>query len=311
MPISISFLLPTLLCILSAAPAWSKLTWGTTEFLFAFGDSYTTDGFNISAGVDSPVSGFTSSNGPNWVNFLGATYNQTDVKVFDLASGGATVDAALVPPFSSTVFSIVDQVSQFKQILAPKPVGGQWDSSNSLFAFWIGINDVGNSFGWTNITGHEPAFYTKILIRLKSQLEILYEEGARSFLFLTVPPTDRAPIFLQQGSNVVKRLHPLIANYNAQLATIVDNFKARHKDLDQVTVFNTQPIFNTLLDNANALGFVNATGWCEAYQNGTPEKNTQIGPCAPVSSYFWLNNLHPLFTVHDVVARGISTTLSA
>ncbi|KNZ81956.1 Thermolabile hemolysin [Termitomyces sp. J132] len=251
-------------------------------------------GFNISAGVDSPVSGFTSSNGPNWVNFLGATYNQTDVKVFDLASGGATVDAALVPPFSSTVFSIVDQVSQFKQILAPKPVGGQWDSSNSLFAFWIGINDVGNSFGWvgllikrrqlkvlinyqTNITGHEPAFYTKILIRLK--------KGARSFLFLTVPPTDRAPIFLQQGSNVVKRLHPLIANYNAQLATIVDNFKARHKDLDQVTVFNTQPIFNTLLDNANALGFVNATGWCEAYQNGTPEKNTQIGPCAPVSSY--------------------------
>ncbi|KAG5716875.1 Thermolabile hemolysin [Termitomyces sp. T112] len=291
MPISISFLLPTLLCILSAAPAWSKLTWGTTEFLFAFGDSYTTDGFNISAGVDSPVSGFTSSNGPNWVNFLGATYNQTDVKVFDLASGGATVDAALVPPFSSTVFSI--------------------DSSNSLFAFWIGINDVGNSFGWTNITGHEPAFYKKILIRLESQLEILYEEGARSFLFLTVPPTDRAPIFLQQGSKVVKRLHPLIANYNAQLATIVDNFKARHKDLDQVTVFDTQPIFNTLPDNANALGFVNATGWCEAYQNGTAEKNTQIDPCAPVSSYFWLNNLHPLFTVHDVVARGISTTLSA
>ncbi|KAG5352449.1 hypothetical protein C0989_002285 [Termitomyces sp. Mn162] len=143
----------------------------------------------------------------------------------------------LIPQFPD--FSIVDQVSQFKQILAPKP------------------------------------------------LEILYEEGARSFLFLTVPPTDRAPIFLQQGSKVVKRLHPLIANYNAQLATIVDNFKARHKDLDQVTVFDTQPIFNTLPDNANALGFVNATGWCEAYQNGTAEKNTQIDPCAPVSSYLW------------------------
>lgn len=38
-----------------ASTATAKLTWGTTKFLFTFGDSYTTDGFNISAGVDSPV----------------------------------------------------------------------------------------------------------------------------------------------------------------------------------------------------------------------------------------------------------------
>lgn len=34
--------------------------WNTTKFLFTFGDSYTTDGFNISAGVESPVPGFVS-----------------------------------------------------------------------------------------------------------------------------------------------------------------------------------------------------------------------------------------------------------
>ena len=38
--------------------AGARLTWGTTKFLFTFGDSYTTDGFNISAGVNSPVPGF-------------------------------------------------------------------------------------------------------------------------------------------------------------------------------------------------------------------------------------------------------------
>ncbi len=42
--------------VISAAAG--KLNWGTTQFLFTFGDSYTTDGFNISAGVDSPVPGF-------------------------------------------------------------------------------------------------------------------------------------------------------------------------------------------------------------------------------------------------------------
>lgn len=86
-------------------------------------------------------------------------------QVFDLASGGATIDAALVAPFEPTVLyvsvfhvsdfwlshnrwvsclpsSIVDQVAQFNKILAPKPVGAEWNASNSLFAFWIGINDV-------------------------------------------------------------------------------------------------------------------------------------------------------------------------
>ncbi len=76
------------LCLLPTLVV-SKLTFGTTKFLFTFGDSYTTDGFNISAGVNSPVPGFvccycaihfitrltenyqTSSNGQNWVQFLG------------------------------------------------------------------------------------------------------------------------------------------------------------------------------------------------------------------------------------------------
>ena len=37
---------------------------------------------------------------------------------------------------------MVDQVAQFKQFLAPKPAGAQWSSDNTLFAIWIGINDV-------------------------------------------------------------------------------------------------------------------------------------------------------------------------
>ena len=76
-----------------------------------------------------------------------------------------------------------------------------------------------------------------------------------------------------------------MADYNAQLAASVRAFQATHHDLDQVTVFDTRPIFNTLLDRADTFGFVNSTGFCDAYQNGTPETTTQIAPCAPVSSY--------------------------
>lgn len=117
------------------------------------------------------------------------------------------------------------------------------------------------------------------------QVEKLYKSGARSFLFLTVPPTNRAPLMIEQGSTAVSAITAALADYNSQLASSVKAFQARHHDLDQVTVFDTRPIFNTLLDNASTFGFVNATGFCDAYQNGTPETNTQIAPCAPVSSY--------------------------
>ncbi|KAH7915318.1 carbohydrate esterase family 16 protein [Hygrophoropsis aurantiaca] len=284
------------------------LSWNQTEFFFVFGDSYTTDGYNISAGVNSPDPGYTSSNGPNWVEFLSSTYNQTALTTFDLASGGATIDAALVPPYLPTVLSVVDQVTQFNEYLAPKPYGAQWNSSNSLFGIFIGINDVGNSVGWTNITQFE--FYGVLMDRLFTQVEDLYQTGARNFLFLTVPPTNRAPLFYEQGPAAAAQMGTDIANYNTQLTQSVRYFEATHPDVETVTVFDTQPIFNTLLDEAETFGFVNITGYCAAYENGTPTPTYQVEGCAPVSSYFWLNTLHPLFTIHNILAKAISTALS-
>jgi hypothetical protein len=82
---------------------------------------------------------------------LTSRYNITDTKVFNLAYGGATIDSKLVTPYEADVQSIVTQVGLFERYLAPKPTGAHWNSSNSLFAFWIGINDVGNSFYWVHI----------------------------------------------------------------------------------------------------------------------------------------------------------------
>ena len=113
----------------------------------------------------------------------------------------------------------------------------------------------------------------------------MYAKGARSFLFLTVPPTNRAPLIIEQGQDAVKQIEGALADFNDQLRSSVQQFKSEHVDLDQVVIFDTQPIFNGLLDEADTFGFVNSTGFCDAYQNGTPEATTQILPCAPVSSY--------------------------
>ncbi|OAX30712.1 hypothetical protein K503DRAFT_870910 [Rhizopogon vinicolor AM-OR11-026] len=204
--------------------------------------------------------------------------------------------------------SVVDQVTQFNEYLASKPVGATWNSTNSLFVIWIGLNDVGQSFRWSNIS--QPEFYGIVIDRLFSQVNDLYSKGARSFLFLTVPPTNRAPMYIQQGSEVTAQIATGIAEYNTYLRQSVHAFRANYSDLDTVIVFDTQPIFNVLLDEWETFGFVNITGYCAAYQNGTPTLTYQIEGCAPVSSYFWFNDLHPLFTVHNILAKAISTVLS-
>jgi phospholipase/lecithinase/hemolysin len=76
-----------------------------------------------------------------------------------------------------------------------------------------------------------------------------------------------------------------LADYNAQLAEQVHDFKRTHTGLGVVEVFDAAAVFNNLLDNAKTLRYVNSTGFCEAYQNATPAPDTQVPPCAPVANY--------------------------
>lgn len=119
----------------------------------------------------------------------------------------------------------------------------------------------------TNVTQH--GFHSTLLNRYFEQVENLYQKGIRSFLFINVPPIDRAPLFIQQGVATTRAVKASLADYNAQLSGQVKTFQSRHNDLDQITVFDANKLFSTLLNGAGALGWVNSTGFCEAYQVST------------------------------------------
>ncbi|KAH7107642.1 hypothetical protein BKA62DRAFT_667687 [Auriculariales sp. MPI-PUGE-AT-0066] len=158
---SLALLVASLCPVLQSASA--KLTWGTTKNLFVFGDSYTTTGYNVTLGVDSATPGWTSSNGPNWVMSLTDTYNVNQTKVYNLAYGGATTDSQLVTPYLPTVISFDDQVDLWNKYFSPPPELAPWKSSDTLFAIMIGINDIGNSWYWTNVT--QIGFHKTLLNR--------------------------------------------------------------------------------------------------------------------------------------------------
>lgn len=141
----------------AATTEWSGFS--GLKYAFVFGDSYTQTGFNFTQEPypqpgnplgNPPYPGYTSANGPNWIDVLTVKYNQSVLLTYNLAYGGATVDSDLVKPYEDTVLSVKQQVQdEFVPGYtgdSPSAAGApKWAGEDTLFAVWIGINDVGNS----------------------------------------------------------------------------------------------------------------------------------------------------------------------
>lgn len=217
--------------------------------------------------TNSSIRGYTSSNGPNWIDFLATSYNASFIKAYNLAYGGATVDAALVTPYAPTVVSMKDQVQlEFLPRYGAHPKDAPWTSKDSLFAFFIGINDVGNSWYKNNAT-----LYDSIFTVYSGLLEQVYTSGARNFLFLSVPPVNLAPLTLanNDGGYSVDAEGKSILDWNSKLTALTQAFKKRHADAN-LFVHDTHKVFEDVIKNPKAYpqtaGYKNVTGYCTAYE---------------------------------------------
>ncbi|KAI0139143.1 carbohydrate esterase family 16 protein [Hypoxylon sp. NC0597] len=301
--------------------------WKDIKHAFIFGDSYTQTGFNYTQTPPSasnpfgnpPYPGWTSSNGPNWVGFLTVKYNASRLQTYNFAYGGATVDSALVQPYMPTVLSVKQQVQDefipgYTGNPPQAPSAPKWTGANSVFAIWIGINDVGNSYG--SGPASSGPLYTKIFDVYSSLVNQLYTSGARNFVFINVPPVDRSPLTVGQGKASVEMEKAAIADWNKRVVDTAAALKSNHTDEVNVWVYDSNRSFGEVLDKPSTYeqtaGLKNTTGYCSAYQNGTPEENTLTPSCGvAVNEYFWLNNLHPTYPIHDVVAKGVADGLVA
>ncbi|KAI9375921.1 hypothetical protein BJX61DRAFT_531263 [Aspergillus egyptiacus] len=270
-----------------AAPTTSP---SSTKYLISFGNSYTATSFDITGEKPSPANplgnppfpGWSSSGGANWIANLVSKYNDSLLLSYNLAYGGATVNATLVPPYTPEVLSLIDQVALFDQHLSPPPSYAPWTADNTLFAVWQGINDVGN--GWYQ---PEPeALAREIMTQLFEQLELVYSGGARNFAFLTVPPTDRSPM-ITQGENAeytITHLGAAIENWNTMLNDHVAAFASAHPDV-LVKVTDTQPVFHEILDSDEEA----ANCW---HEDGV--------------TCLWFDDYHPGLVIQEAVAREVA-----
>lgn len=258
------------------------------------GDSYSQTGFNVSLeppSASNPIGnptfpGWTTSGGPNWIGYLVSVFNTSLTLSYNFASGGATVDASLVIPFQPTVLSLIDQVNEFCGSIATHPRITPWRSDNTLFAIWLGVNDVGNSNG--NATN--APIWDKIITRYFREVDTLYRAGGRNFAFLNVPPIQKTPSVREQSTATQIHEGQVIASFNAKLANAANLWAKENRDTI-VKVVDTQGPFNTALANPTAFG-ANSTGATCYDSSGT--------------TCLWWNNYHPGMAIHKLVAKAVA-----
>ncbi|KAJ1301611.1 hypothetical protein OPQ81_008859 [Rhizoctonia solani] len=248
----------------ATGPNWPGLK--GLRYFFAFGDSYTTVGFNSWAPVPTDVNplGSTTAGGANWVGYLTTQYNQSKFWSFDYAVSGNEV---------SGVSNQVNQDFLSSQGAGNKPSYAPWIATNSLFSTFIGINDL-----------NRGAPVAATIDRIFSLQETLYNTGARNFLFINVPPTNRCPF-----SNNNATLASLISSWNTQLKASGEAFQAKHSDV-AVFYYDSWSLYTKLLNNPTQYGFTDVTS---------------------TGGSFWIDTIHPRTKVHQYMAEDLANFLAS
>ncbi|TFK80442.1 carbohydrate esterase family 16 protein [Polyporus arcularius HHB13444] len=293
-----------------AVPTKSRFDWAKTKYVYAFGDSYTfvqgTKGHaNFSFIGDAFDFAFTpqellenkiipkntSSDGSSWTEFLTGCYagKPSDCfphQLWNFAFAGADIDKSLLPLHHNFTVDLVDEVKQwvaYASNVIPHP------AAETLVAWWIGINDTGDTLH--NTTLNFKAFWETEMQSLFGAVQNAYTHNLRgTYLFINVPPLERSPGHI--GAPDAGLYKQNIIDYNSALAAHVASFAHAHPDVT-VLAFDAHAWFGQILDNAAHYGFKNITGFCECTD----------------SSFFWYNTGHPTEHVHRLLAQAIDAEL--
>ncbi|CAG7562363.1 unnamed protein product [Fusarium equiseti] len=274
-------LLAALFPMALANPVSSKKSTGAKNLL-VFGDSYSTVGFwpgselpSASNPIGNPqLPGQTTAGGINWVGHVTSTLNTSQILTYDFAYSGATIDKKIVNSWAQ--YSMSDQVALYKQYVAPKI-----SDADTLVAFWIGINDVGESF-WSKTN----APVTKCVDRYFELLKELVDEGYNKFVLLSIPAyADQFPKMIGQPEIDLARLRSDITSYNKGVKSRAAAFTSSHPGV-KLEIFDTKPSFDKVIGNYAAYGAKDAT-------------------CFGSSNCLWADDYHASGAIHKLLAQNL------
>src|ERR1700738_1019688 len=121
--------------------------------------------------------------------------------------------------------------------------------------------------------------------------ESLYEVGARNFIFVNVPPTDRSPMALYMGREYAD-LRARILEWNVKLTEFANVFRESHPGVI-VAVYDVAALFTAVLDNPTKYEF----------KDGVSVGNS--------IDCVWEDWFHPTSAMHMIIAEDMAKFLTA
>lgn len=320
-----------------SGPQWNGFK--GVEYWFAFGDSYSEDGFDMQGLQPSGVSIIdnhikrtpqwltfrqanpignpgppfqTTAIGANYLVFLAEHYNLSTVLVYDLAQSGAILPDPSILGLGSQWTHVGSQQVQYDWLENyASTLAVPWTAHNSMFSFWFGINDCVDFVGLNSTVS--IAYMDADLAAYSAQLKFVYAQGARNFLVINVPPTDRTPGWNLRSDADRQNLAQLIAPWNTALANMVNMMRQSHPDAT-VFLYDAWTTFSDVItDPTSRQGTSNLSTtatWCDQYID-TDDPYACNSDCkyGCVEQYMWQDYIHPTWVIHEVLASEIVTLL--
>ncbi|KAG8743607.1 hypothetical protein FRC10_011670 [Ceratobasidium sp. 414] len=195
--------------------------------------------------------------------------------VYNFAQGGDTVgnmEKKIEGPYQELIKSKC------------KP-GKDWSPATSLFG--IQYRDCLNN-GLMAVSASSSTFGEgdagSLMSDIFKSVQTVYDTGARAFLFIDVPPVERAPLIVVYPT-MSKRFGSICSMWNQLLQDQIEKFSEGHPDV-RCFQFSSHRCLNDILDNPVKHGFAETD--VTEYGGG-----------------IWVDNIHLTSAVHKIIAEDV------
>jgi len=267
---------------------YTRFNYNDIKNLITFGDSHTEVNTNF---TDISYLGHNFSGSKTWQIQLSNIHNMT---LWSFATSVAVINLNITYRESFPIDFLKQYDLFYERMSLNKTYFDRWNSKDTLFAIYLGSNDI-HEVNYLNNNKTVNENINRIIQTMFMKIEDIYKVGGRNFLILNISRLDLAPINANHKHQYYKKLIPYFNNMIKDSSQILFN---KYNDIN-IIVYDTNTEFKFIMNEYKTFGFLSAKEpWIS---NKYKSKN----------EYFFYDNTHITSKGNKILAEGINNLLNS